>query len=833
MAEVIHPERLIFLADLRKGKDANYTHRDMARHFGLHRKYSYQTVGQWERGQTIPPAEYRALFIEYLWHILGLRRRPSEFEEKWQLLVEEWQWAPLDPAERRKLKLAPVEEPDVPANTLVLANPAPMQAPTYPAHFVGRIQEMAACIALLPATTVNGDSTPAAPVMLALVGMGGIGKTTWATHIAHQLRGEFRDGVLWGRVATDHVLDILQSWAQAYDHDFSTIASVESRAAAVRNLMQGKQALIILDDVTTLTKGAQLLPATADCAVLLTTRNLDIANALHAQPVLLGELNAAESVKLLIATIGNERVQAELDAASAICKTLQCLPLAVELVAQRLASRPRQSLAATAALLQDAGYRLDLGISDRAVRTSFLVSWDALTVKQQRLFALMGVFSGRAFTAQGLAYVAALAATVTEGMLMDMVALSLVQEQGERYQQHPLLADFAQEQLNQESAPYQRMAMYYAAFAKQYREHPAEFKHEWSNLAAAIHAAYAGEMWALVIEFTESLNHAWMTLSRYDDARAAYQLAAAAVKHVDDDALRAPVLLRWGAVCIEQNEYDEAKTLLTTALHLAYQIEQEESIADAQYYLGRIATERNQYQEARQAFAECEEIRQTLGDAAKLAALYVSQGWLHFTDGMNLDQAEHLGVKALANQRTTVEPLQRVPTLQLLAQVAAAKLEFQTALAYAEEARGICEAVQSPSELATSLYILTIIHRKQEDYQKAAPLAEQSLTLFRRLGIRRLEGMVLHQMSIMAFKTGDTRQALSLIEQSRHIFSQLQDQLGHVYALRHIGDIYRALYELPQAHTAWREAQQIALALGDDVLLQSIQQRLTDSAAVP
>src|SRR5207237_3316540 len=87
---------------------------------------------------------------------------------------------------------------------------APFQPPKDLSYFVGREQAMAAVRTALSAS--NGVS------LYCLAGMGGIGKTSLAVHIAHVLREQFADGVLWARLSTSEPLAVLDSWARAYRH---------------------------------------------------------------------------------------------------------------------------------------------------------------------------------------------------------------------------------------------------------------------------------------------------------------------------------------------------------------------------------------------------------------------------------------------------------------------------------------------------------------------------------------------------------------------------------------------------------------------------------------
>ena len=85
---------------------------------------------------------------------------------------------------------------------------APFQAIADLPFFVGRQQEIEA----IEAALLNGRHA----LICSLQGMGGIGKTTLAAHLAYRLRPHFPDGVLWARVDTADTMSILQSFASAY-----------------------------------------------------------------------------------------------------------------------------------------------------------------------------------------------------------------------------------------------------------------------------------------------------------------------------------------------------------------------------------------------------------------------------------------------------------------------------------------------------------------------------------------------------------------------------------------------------------------------------------------
>ena len=84
-------------------------------------------------------------------------------------------------------------------------------------------------------------------LVIAVYGKGGIGKSTLAAYITHQLKDQFTDGVLWGNPVTSNPIDILDVWAQAYGYDFSHLSDIESKATAVRGVLADKKTLIVID----------------------------------------------------------------------------------------------------------------------------------------------------------------------------------------------------------------------------------------------------------------------------------------------------------------------------------------------------------------------------------------------------------------------------------------------------------------------------------------------------------------------------------------------------------------------------------------------------------
>jgi len=695
-----------------------------------------------------------------------------------------------------------IPAPAPPAVVIVAPPPVPFQAPPAPLHFVGRAAELAALQAHL--------RQPQGKRLVALVGMGGIGKTTLAEHLAHDLRSYFADGVLWAYVAGTEPLDILGGWAQAYNYDFSGLSDVENRAAAVRGVLVDKQTLLVLDDVRSLSRVRPLLVGGPRSAVLLTTRDLDVANALNAQIYLIEEMTPGDGVQLLERILGAERVAAEQDAAREICERLQNLPLAVEITAQRLHSRPRRRLADMAERLQSVQDRLDLAISDRAVRTSFMVSWESLDGALRQVFALLAVFEGRSFAAPALANLAGLDVYTAEDRLFALTALSLLTEEEEvRYRQHPLLADFAREQLGNNDDAWRRMAVYYQHFAQEHQTDYAALQPEWENMIAGLQTAHMLQEWQLVLDYADTLTEPWFSHARYSEARAAYPLVYEAAKKLDDHRKAATCLRQWGEACIAQDDHLEAERWLLDSTHMYNEIGDELSVATAQILLGQSAVERGNYDQAEILLKESKHTCEKYKDQVGLASIIYQQGVLAYRTG-NLAAAKLASEKALVIQTSINDIGKLLPTLRLLADIALEQHEYNIANDYCQRALTLCEQLQNRGELGAVYCNLAVVARLQKNFTVARSYAETGLNLLQLTGHRQFEAITYYELSRIHINTKDYELALDKGLKSLSLLREINDNFNIVYVLRHLGDVCMETSEQEQALIYWQEGLSIA-----------------------
>lgn len=712
--------------------------------------------------------------------------------------------------------------PPAPAVSAAPAAPAPFQAPRQTPHFVGRQAEQEQLATLLTAE--------AGPRLAALVGMGGVGKTTLAVQTAHAMRQHFIDGVLWANAAASDPLAIMESWAQAYGADLTRYPDRDSRAAALRGLLANKHALIVLDDVRA-THVDSLLPGDGRCAVLLTTRNLDVARALVSHVLPLSVLPPANGCQLLARILGEKRVLQEADAADEICALLQQLPLAMEIAAQRLASRSRQSLVSMALCLRDAGNRLGLQISDHAVRASFAVSWDTLDGSLRTVFAGLGLFGGRAFTVTAVAALINAEQEVAEDALFSLATLSLIAEEGtDRFRLHPLLADFAQEKLQTNEQQYKalsaRLVAYYLAFAQAQQQNYAALQPEWENLLAAVGLAHRHSLWMQTLALSEALTPAWFARGRFYEARQAYRWASAAAAQQQDEAAAARIWLQWGQTCLRQGDYEEAQTYLERSYAQFAASGDRRGASTARYELADIAQEKGNLPEARALVQETLATwQQTGAETPELAALLYKLADIDYGAGQH-QLAHQAAQQALVICEKSGDRQWGVKALRLLATIAITLQAYDEADAYCRRALTWCEESGDQRALAFILYNLATIHqRRGQDLQQARHRAGQALSLFENMGDRRSQAQVLRTMSQIDAGLGEYQAALAKAQRSLDFCKALEDLWGQVFLWDQLGDLYQAVQQEKQARTCWEQALALA-ASRDHPLTPKLRQKL-------
>jgi DNA-binding SARP family transcriptional activator len=330
------------------------------------------------------------------------------------------------------------------------------QLPSDTSDFVGRADTVAAVTDVL----VRADEAAGIAVLL---GPPGIGKSAAAVHIAQRLAEEhFPDGQLYCdlRGTSEAPLTpsrVLGRFLRALGVPGQAIPDdLDERAVMYRGLLAARRVLIVLDDAASERQVAPLVPAGDGCRVLVTSR-AQLTGVPGARRFLLGPLAEENALALLHRVVGARRVEAEPEAARVLVGMMGRLPLALRIVAARLAAKPHWTLSMIVARLSDERHRLDeLEHGDMTVRASLSLTYDGLDGDTAGLFGRLGlvetptipVWAAGALLDDHRAYPADLVEPLVDTHMLDTVGADGAGEPIYRF--HHLVREYAREKGGQE-----------------------------------------------------------------------------------------------------------------------------------------------------------------------------------------------------------------------------------------------------------------------------------------------------------------------------------------------------------------------------------------------
>lgn len=331
--------------------------------------------------------------------------------------------------------------------------PRPAQLPGAINDFAGREEIVGRLRTLLSSaqSTVH-EGVPVA----AICGIGGIGKTALAVHVAHACQEVFPDGQLYAdlggytdeAVAPESALGVFLR-ALGIPPDVIPQGLLE-RSALYRSLLAERRVLVLLDNARDARQVSPLLPGTPGCAAIVISR-AKLAGLPSARLIDLDVMEPEEAMSLFATAAGHERVAAEHGATMNVVAACGFLPLAVRIVAAPLAAHPAWTVASLMLQLADEQRRLDaLRVGNLAVEATFALGYGQLDATQSRAFRLLSLPGGPDISAEAAAAMLSMSTSETEDLLESLVDASLLEAPAPgRYHFHDLLKLFARRRLEE------------------------------------------------------------------------------------------------------------------------------------------------------------------------------------------------------------------------------------------------------------------------------------------------------------------------------------------------------------------------------------------------
>ncbi|MFI6079011.1 BTAD domain-containing putative transcriptional regulator [Actinoplanes sp. NPDC051343] len=656
----------------------------------------------------------------------------------------------------------------------------PAQIPRDLPVFVGRGDDTKRANQLLGAAEELGTMP-----IVAIDGMPGVGKSTFAVHWAHAIASRFPGGHLYLDLRGPGV-DATALTADEALHRLLTSLGIRSEAipqagsareALFRSHVAGRRLLVLLDNADNAEQVRPLLPGASDCLVILTSRarltSLEVTHG--AQPFTLGLPSAEDARELLARRLSklpgfDERaVRHHLDAIVSNCGQL---PGALATVAVQTIAYPHLDLASFADRQQFFDGRLCAFAEPGQADLWTIVGWSyrKLSGPAARLLRLLSLHPAMDISVAAAASLAGQPITAIQPSIAELSRGSLVVASAGRLGLHPIIRAFARALTDRVDDP---------ATTRQARARL--FQHY-------LLMAQVGTQ-VMTSRQDSDIEHAvpaGVTITPFADFRAAMEWFRARIDTLNtmlqeaDEA--SPDLKPWqfAMALLPYFQYSglvqQWRETMTSALHMAErrgdltgQAHMHRCVAGAFYYLGDHGRARDHLRHAQQMFA---------GQGS-----LIDQAHVHVNIGLTLVGEANYGLPGGNN-----------PTN--------AQKEFRTAQRLYAEAR-------HPKGIASALQGLARCQAALGDQRAAVDLFEQALAKYLSINDVNSVAGCLNGLGNLWQRCGDHGLAADYFREAIDIYRKHGNRPDEAFTLVSLGEAMAGNGDASAAARAWRAALQI------------------------
>jgi predicted ATPase len=663
--------------------------------------------------------------------------------------------------------------------------------------------------------------------LVTLTGPGGIGKTRLALQVAAERIDEHADGVWFADLSsvTDPELVPSRVAAALGIREQPGRALLDTLSAEITT----KNALIVLDNCEQVIDGCAttadvLLKSAPGLRIVATSREpLGVyGEALYdvrplevpqADSIFADEALASEAVRLFVdraALVDNEFAPSDdIGSLVSICRTLEGIPLAIELAAALIRTTPTNEIAERMADRLTALTHGPRTVPERqrTLRAAIDWSYELLADDERTLFERLSVFSGGA--------TATAAATVTgapplsehqiEPLLERLVQRSLVAATDgneRRYRMLDTIRAYAAEKLVERGETNEirdRHAAWAAALSAELAQKlngpegavaGRIYDVEQDNArAAATHAIESGDE-PTAATLVSSMFHLWIIRGQFAEGRARCDQFVAAFP---DSAYRGRALAHGGQLAAAQGDMAAAIPALEEALALARESRDRDTV---------------------------------MVSLNQLAAAGLQTG--------RLEDAKTYASEALTLARVVQRSVAIAQSLNILGVAAAIQGDEQAAYNYYEDALGISREVGIRENIARLLMNLGNISLGRRDYDRARRYYDECRETALEIGDAVGASAALSNLGAVAKSVGDLESARRYLEQALEEKTRIGDGRGLSIALHGIGEVERLDGHFPEAREAVARCIELcreqAFTLGLVQGLESVATIATDAA---
>jgi predicted ATPase len=617
--------------------------------------------------------------------------------------------------------------------------------------------------------------------LVTLTGPGGVGKTRVATAVAlaYQDRAVF---VELAPISAPAFVPVAMADAIGLRN-----RSGEPAARALLAELRERRLLVVLDNFEHVISAAsfvsELLRACPGVKILVTSRSvlrLGGEQIVPVSPLDLpaedGEGGVSESpavqlfVERAIAVFPHFALTPEnMPAVAEICRSLDGLPLAIELAAAR------SNLLAPKEILRRLDSRLSIlrgGPRDQPARLQSMtdaVNWsvDLLPAEQRELFAQLAVFRG-GMSIEAIEAISGDPAVLERiGGIVDqsLVQVRIETDTAARFGMLETIRETALQLLLDSGtvgACRERHARYFLELSERadgelwtprQGRWLQQLNLEQDNLRAAIDWLEASNQVEALVRIAGALGGFWLFRGYVIEARAILERALCAAESVDvAPSVLARAQFRLASLLAEQGEYETAKSLLARCAEIHTALDDQIGLAHVSSWLGAIAEYEHDEDQAFFHYTQATGFFRQTGDSALISYGTTNLADTAFRRG-DIQRSRELAIEAIAAARDADDPLTIILTLGVVGQAELAVIHPEAARLAFDESLTLALQTGYQAGIANSLAGLAAVAMVAGAAETAAGLLGAADSIRKRAGLHKLLNQAMYAQTRTSAET--------------------------------------------------------------------------------